>query len=523
MSKKTKRLLAVIVVLLLLPVFWLIAERARGEWQFAAWTKAMRARGEKLTLDELVAGRKTPPQATLLTPADVELLLAGLSSARETAPPLGRITGPGRAIAFSQRTGWRGGDDKDRGWTDFERATDGDRARLPGIRARLTNETIRVRLDFGQGFDLMLPHLARFKGAAQAFAYEAMYDLHQGDRAGALANLRGATALVDLLEGEDLLISQLVRIAVAGIAPSAVWEALQDDGWSDAQLAGLQADWARLRFLAATGEALRMERAVAGTYFPGGRHSSRAQMRQLVAFGGAGGAWSSGWNSGRFAWLAAFGDVIDPVTTFFRAELWRYVWAKQDQLVHHRTIQANIDWTRDHAERRDCRGMEALSAAEATALNHAPDRFLVSRSGLAAYSKMIEKAALTEAWREIIVTAIALKRFHLRHAEWPASLDELVPGLLPETPVDWMDGRPLRYRREPEGGFLLYSVGSDGRDDGGDPRTEDGRATVVWQSGRDLVWPRAATTEEIAAYEAELIGNRTGPGRARWRPGRGRP
>jgi hypothetical protein len=69
-----------------------------------------------------------------------------------------------------------------------------------------------------------------------------------------------------------------------------------------------------------------------------------------------------------------------------------------------------------------------------------------------------------------------------------------------------MNGQTLHYRLTPDGAFVLYSVGTDGRDDGGDPNPA---ATVrselhrLW-SGRDVVWPKPATPEEIAAAESKV-------------------
>jgi hypothetical protein len=41
-----------------------------------------------------------------------------------------------------------------------------------------------------------------------------------------------------------------------------------------------------------------------------------------------------------------------------------------------------------------------------------------------------------------------------------------VPDFLPRLPIDYADMQPLRYRREQEG-YVLYSIGRDGEDDGG--------------------------------------------------------
>ena len=100
------------------------------------------------------------------------------------------------------------------------------------------------------------------------------------------------------------------------------------------------------------------------------------------------------------------------------------------------------------------------------------------------------------------LAALALKRYAGRHGgALPPSLSTLVPELLPEAPTDWMDGQLLRYRPAADGRtFLLYSVGIDGRDDGGDPIPAAGadRRDGLW-SGRDAVWPAAVTLPPAAS------------------------
>ena len=45
-------------------------------------------------------------------------------------------------------------------------------------------------------------------------------------------------------------------------------------------------------------------------------------------------------------------------------------------------------------------------------------------------------------------------------------LSDLVPTFLEEVPTDPFDGIPLRYKQLIKG-YLLYSIGEDGVDDGG--------------------------------------------------------
>jgi hypothetical protein len=90
-------------------------------------------------------------------------------------------------------------------------------------------------------------------------------------------------------------------------------------------------------------------------------------------------------------------------------------------------------------------------------------------------------------------TAIALKRYQLRQGKMPTSLTALVPEYLEAVPRDLMDGQPLRYRLNADGSFVLYSVGEDAQDDGGDSRHVDSSTSQQRRDpwlGRDWVWPQ---------------------------------
>jgi hypothetical protein len=120
---------------------------------------------------------------------------------------------------------------------------------------------------------------------------------------------------------------------------------------------------------------------------------------------------------------------------------------------------------------------------------------------------LLRKAERIEIAQNVVVTAIALKRYELRHQQLPATLDQLMPDLLKTVPVDCMDGEPLRYRPNADGTFLLYSVGENGVDDGGNPSLEGvTSSSFYWQNDRalDWVWPQPATEEEIQAYYKKL-------------------
>jgi hypothetical protein len=76
-------------------------------------------------------------------------------------------------------------------------------------------------------------------------------------------------------------------------------------------------------------------------------------------------------------------------------------------------------------------------------------------------------AALIEARTRQALAAIALERFYLKHARYPAALQELVPEFAAAVSLDPWDGKELRYRMTAGGRYTLWCVGMDGKDDGG--------------------------------------------------------
>ena len=104
------------------------------------------------------------------------------------------------------------------------------------------------------------------------------------------------------------------------------------------------------------------------------------------------------------------------------------------------------------------------------------------------------------------MAAIALKGFELRHNKLAPSFDALVPEFLAKVPHDYMDGTDLRYRLNGDSDWVLYSVGEDCVDDGGDPTSSEPRNTYfsIWD-GRDAVWPAAATQEEVEALQTSRM------------------
>ena len=104
----------------------------------------------------------------------------------------------------------------------------------------------------------------------------------------------------------------------------------------------------------------------------------------------------------------------------------------------------------------------------------ARDLQIKERPWYAFLSKMLlgnsESAFMKEAMIEAIMltsrAGLACRLYRSRTGGYPESLEELVPGILTEVPIDPFTGKPLVYRREGDG-FIVYSLGSNQKDDGG--------------------------------------------------------
>jgi len=99
--------------------------------------------------------------------------------------------------------------------------------------------------------------------------------------------------------------------------------------------------------------------------------------------------------------------------------------------------------------------------------------------------------------RDATEAVITLELWRRRLGAWPERLDQLVPDLLPAVPVDRIDGQPLRYTVL-DGRPILYSLGADRDDDGGQPAAAPLQALPVEYgqlSSKDVQRYRSANSD----------------------------
>jgi hypothetical protein len=497
MSKKRKVWVAVslaVALVLLIP----LGLRWKAQWQLSAYRKKLIAAGEKLTVEELAP--RTDPWAT--NSALFLRLASRVQPFWQYQPTVMLPIKPGVS-----RVSWRQlqlleTEDPSKPatniWPGLAAAMKTNEETLNELRSLVDAGGIEFIQDYSRAKLNDITYLIKVKQLVSDFMAGAMLALHQGQRQEALSYITSCGAISQLPARDPLMIDQLVRYACVSIAAGGCWEALQAGGWTDEQLAQLQHQWDQSDILAAAGSSLALERARAPMAFQAAR-ASRQGMEDML--GG-----NSGLKNNAEIWndflLRASTGIKELITSYPRYYGWRWMWSYEDEERHLEFMQNAIEATRDTQKHHSILGF-LKDRDEVSDLNSpVANKIDFLRLMTSDTKRFIGLALRAQTVANLVATAIALERFHLVHHTYPAELSELAPEYFPSVPVDPMDGHDIRYRLNPDGTYLLYSVGHDGVDDGGDPTPEKDK-TKYFLNGRDWVWPRAAREEEVQAYEAE--------------------
>jgi hypothetical protein len=361
---------------------------------------------------------------------------------------------------------------------------------LDEIEALVDTGSVAFNVDYSP-FDITsLNYLALVKRVESTLVQRAIFEMHSGQMDGAYRDLISSVAGSDLLAKQPLQIYQLVRYANLSIAMGGYWQALQAEAWTDKQLAQFQTMWEKQDVLEDAVSALEMERAGTPMIFQAAR-ASRDGFSQ-IAGSDVVKVPSEIWND----FLLHAGDVprelLDSCPRYWG---WRWIWSYRDECSYLSLVQNLIDQLRATPRRpvpgrrnEDELARKSIDVTEALTGN---------------LERFVALARQEQTSAHIVITAIALERYKLAHSNYPETLARLVPEFVRSVPVDCIDGADLRYRLNANGTYLLYSIGEDGIDNGGDA-TPKKDFQPSFSKGADWVWPRAATAEEVQAYEADL-------------------
>jgi hypothetical protein len=298
---------------------------------------------------------------------------------------------------------------------------------------------------------ILLPHLAALKKCSQTLQLRSIAELQNGQPDKALDDVKLALQLTDKIHTEPCLISHLVRIAMVQIILQPVWEGLAEHKWLEEQLIALDAELAKLDFLPDYKLGMRSELGFQGTEMD----RLRRHPEQLREF------WSLGGDEAKSS------KQLPP--GYLAAHLIPAGWFYQNQfrcarmMVEYYIPVADVSqgtFSLDLLRRGD-----AVLTAE---INSVSPFNMLEKLMLPALGNAAKKFACGQSSVDLARTAIALERYRLAHGEYPEALDTLAPQFIAKLPHDIINGQPLHYRRTSDGQFVLYSVGWNETDDGGE-------------------------------------------------------
>ena len=509
--------LSIFLLILAGTALWIGTINVRARRAVTKYKAHLLAQGEKLSVSEVMPPFLPDSQNSAGTVREVIALLNKKPGLLDTNPPRAmRMVAPGKAVV-----GWMQPeihDETTNTWDEIQSAIEAEQDTLALLGSLIERPNANFNLDYSQGFSLLLPHLAPMKKATQLLVAAALCDLHRNDAASATIRIRAMLGLVRCAQGDRLVISQLVSLALAQIALTASWELLNGSVADGKNLETLQRDWEGLQFAKPMEQSLVMERALVQAMTAELRRSAEGYRKMANSM-----SWSSpaAAPSSSGDWLGAAGDLAKVAWEQARKStgeaMWRYSWSYPDELRSLQGYQAMLDALRSvqsgfafkAAMDTQVRRLKELGIVKETSDGEFPlrydnfdTRFLVSQ-GVEALQRVQNNVLRAEASRQLMVTAIAIKRYQLKHGAVPSALADLAPEFVAATTRDPVDGNPLRYRKTGEATFTLYSIGQDGVDDGGDsspPGPSLPSSTLPWTSRRDIVLPTPASTEEIAAF-----------------------
>ena len=468
-KKPNKRALLLLIPLLLLMALLLIWFR-RGPSELDLYKAQLLSQCEVLDMDKLApkrTGNEPDGDAPLLEAAK-KLGGKSIRSSIDSLPNLRSNNllsvswiSTSRITNQTQRTAL---------WQQCETAIQAKRADISEAALLLQNPPKDKGADYRLRATYPRIDFVTRRDVAQFFTGATLVDAHAGRAAEAYSYALALADVCDLEQEEWTVINQFVRISIARMALQTYSYGLGTAGWSEPQLAHLQSRLTNLSLVTNTYQALVFSRAEGVGLFNECRTN-----KQIF--------------TNMFSNPNAFSDQ-------FMTLYWSKVNREKDELLFLHFNQTRLDYFRQQMKSPAFAGGTAFFQAQTDALvkgteSKLPFNQLWLTSLLTSdFSKALSALVVTETIRQQTITAIALERYRLKQGKYPEKLMELIPDYLAQIPSDPMDGRPMRYRLNPDGTFTLWSVGFDGKDDGGDITMPDSKKQNFPQDAKDLVWPR---------------------------------
>lgn len=311
-------------------------------------------------------------------------------------------------------------------------------------------------LAYAKTFAMPLPHITHLMGISRLLQLHSAAEaaLGRGDLAEKDVSL--IFRLAETLEKEPILIIQLVRCATLQTGATSVWECIFYQCWTTEQLEQLEALLKKIDLTPGLSLALRGERAMTvHTIEPFTRDSDMSYFAGL---------------------LGGFPSSNEPFPALSQVTMGYRLYPKglifDDLTNYSRIMQYAIEAASDAK-------LSPMAMDTAIQDNYTENLFgtrlftrIVSAGIMGSKFKFLETTARI---REATI-ACSLERYYLAEGSYPDSLQSLS-----DLPPDPATGKPFKYKKQPDGGYQLWSVGADGEDNQGKPvNNQNSQGDWVW-------------------------------------------
>ena len=322
-------------------------------------------------------------------------------------------------------------------------------------------------------WSIALPHYSRLQSLASTLRLRAVAELAASQTPAARRDIALGFRLRQGVKDDPVLIAGLVDNTMIGLLIQPIWEGLAARQWSATDLDALRDELQDINALWEYQQEVRGELVVSTACWADDmqdRDQAREFARMLpdmtnMTIGEEEGA--SWFTPKRWLWQLL--------------PYWPRGWYEQNAAVASGYLKEDgIDLV-DPVNRRV---LLAKTKEADQVLKNIPmtPYTAVARVFMSVYPSVSKKFAQTQTTVDEAITACTLEKYYLDHHTYPAALAMLVPQYLDRVPNDVIDGAPLRYRLTVDGRYQLYSIGWNGKDDGG---------PIDWPPDRK--WRRAAS------------------------------
>ena len=327
----------------------------------------------------------------------------------------------------------------------------------------LTRPFTRPEGNYDPGWIMPTPNFVSIRTLEQILAQRAQCDLLLGRSEAAGRELSLLRRSCRLLEARPTtLVSAMIEVAVTGLYTSTIADGLRLHAWKEPELIPLQQQLAEINLVPALLEAFRAEQV---SVCHGLEIVKPSELDIVFAFGPEKpNLWEKfqnptywllrwmprGWVYQNMAAIAAAHQMVIETAGLTNGVV-------QPSEVDKVTTEASAMFTRSR-----------------------PYNYLAAHI-IPNFSKAIRTTARNQVSVRQAMLACALERYRLAHHDYPETLAALTPQFIDRIPLDIVNGQPMRYRRNSDGQFVLYSIGWNETDDGGVTAKSAADGDWVWE------------------------------------------